>query len=105
MRRSRRGVVVPERQCLGEPLAVDGDDPLDERLPGQPVRIDVANHMPAGVALAQPHGFAAAIDARGAARLLHQPLLDQAPPVRTATHSKIQSLRSGGRPSWAASAR
>ena len=99
------GVVIPKRQRLGEPLAVDGDDPLDERLPRQSVRIDVANHVPAGVALAQPHRFAAAIEAHGAPRLLQQPPLDRAPLVRMATHSKIQSLRSGGRPSRAASAR
>ena len=34
------GVVVTERECLVEAAALDRDDPLDKRLPGQSVGIE-----------------------------------------------------------------
>jgi hypothetical protein len=105
MSSSRRASLYERASAWASPGSADGQDSLAQRFPRQSLFVDVANDVPAGVALAQAHRFAAAIDARGATRLLHQPPLDLAPPVPTATHSKIQSLRSGGRPSWAASAR
>jgi hypothetical protein len=50
-------VVVLERKWLREPLAVDGDDVLGERLRGESIGVDVADDVTAGVA------FARAIDA------------------------------------------
>jgi hypothetical protein len=66
-------VLVWECHRFGEALAVDGDDALDERLPGEAVLVDVANEVPARVAFPEPDGLPAAVDAGGAARLVEEP--------------------------------
>ena len=99
------GVIVWEGHRVGEALAMDGDDPLAERFPGQALFVDVADEVAAGVALAEPYRLAVAVDPRCAARLFEQPLFDGAWCVATGAHVRIQSVRRGGRPSWAARAR
>jgi hypothetical protein len=85
------GIAISEGERFGQPGSADGQDSLAQRFPRQSLLVDVANGVPAGVALAEAHRFATAIDARGAARLLHQPLLDPPPPVCVVT-------RTGGAP-------
>ena len=102
---SRRGSSSGKRYRFGEALAMHGDDALDERFPGEAVLVDVANEVPARVAFSEPDGLPAAIDAGGPARLFEEPLFDRAGGVAAGGHPRIQSLRSGGRPSVAARAR
>lgn len=66
------GVVVRKLQRSGELLAVDGDDALGERLPREPMRVDVADEMTGRVALPETDGLEAAIDARGPPRLFEE---------------------------------